>query len=126
VFAPEAHSSLTTGVWIIRYVLEYRFEKSKNYTSACKTLRNCSIHRTLHGWYAHNRNDLAEGWHLSSRALLIGMPLTMVATAVLARWMIGLGWTEAFLVGAALAPTDPVFASAMIAVRKFQLVCDTC
>ena len=58
--------------------------------------------------------DLAAGWHLPTRALALGLPLTIVGTAVLARLLAGIGWAEAFLVGAALSPTDPVFAAAIV------------
>ena len=59
-------------------------------------------------------SDLARAWRLPGRALLFGMPATMVLTALLARSLAGLGWTESFLLGAVLAPTDPVLASAII------------
>lgn len=39
------------------------------------------------------------------------MPLTIVATAFLGWWWIGLGPAAAVLLGSALAPTDPVLAS---------------
>lgn len=58
--------------------------------------------------------DLAAAWHLPTRALLLGLPLTIVGTALLARLFVGLDWPEAFLVGAALSPTDPVFAAAIV------------
>ncbi|BBL77257.1 cation:proton antiporter [Methylomagnum ishizawai] len=58
--------------------------------------------------------DLATAWHLPGRALLLGMPLTMGITAVFAHALVGLGWVEAFLVGAVLGPTDPVFAVAIV------------
>jgi NhaP-type Na+/H+ or K+/H+ antiporter len=61
------------------------------------------------GW-----GDLTSAWRLPGRALLLGMPLTMVITAVLAYWLVGLSWPEAFLIGAILAPTDPVFAAALV------------
>ena len=57
---------------------------------------------------------LAEAWRLPGRALLLGMPLSFVATAVLAHWLTGLHWPESFLLGAVLAPTDPVFAGAIV------------
>jgi NhaP-type Na+/H+ or K+/H+ antiporter len=60
------------------------------------------------------RVGLREAWTLPGRALLLGMPLTILATAALGRWVAGLSWLEAFLVSAALAPTDPVFASALV------------
>jgi NhaP-type Na+/H+ or K+/H+ antiporter len=58
--------------------------------------------------------DLRKAWRLPGRALLLGMPLTMVVTAALAYWLVGLSWPEAFLIGAILAPTDPVFAAALV------------
>ncbi len=58
--------------------------------------------------------DLVSDWKLPARALLLGLPLTLVGTAVLAHFLAPLPWTEAFLVGAILSPTDPVFASAFI------------
>ena len=58
--------------------------------------------------------DLAAAWTLPGRALLLGLPLTLLGTAVLARWVAGLGWAESFLVGAVLSPTDPVFAAAIV------------
>ena len=58
--------------------------------------------------------DLRRSWRLPGRALLLGLPLTLVLTAVLARYVAGLPWLESFLIGAVLAPTDPVFASAVV------------
>ncbi|MBW3605717.1 MAG: cation:proton antiporter [Actinobacteria bacterium] len=58
--------------------------------------------------------DLAVAWRLPGRALLLGMPLTLVGTAVAGHYLVGLPWVEAFLLGAALSPTDPVFASAIV------------
>lgn len=39
------------------------------------------------------------------------MPLTIAATALLGWWVIGLAPASALLLGAVLAPTDPVLAS---------------
>lgn len=57
---------------------------------------------------------LRHAWREPSRALLIGMPLTFGAIAGLAHLLVGLDWTTAMLLGAVLAPTDPVFASALV------------
>jgi len=57
---------------------------------------------------------LREGWRLSGRALGLGMPLAMVGVALPAHFLAGLDWPTAFLVGAILSPTDPVFASAIV------------
>ncbi len=59
-------------------------------------------------------NDLKRAWRLPGRALLFGLPLTLVGTALLARWVVGLPWAESFLIGAVLSPTDPVFAAAIV------------
>lgn len=58
--------------------------------------------------------DLRAAWRLPGRALLLGMPLTFGITAVLGAFVAGLPWLEALLVAAVLAPTDPVFASAIV------------
>ena len=56
-------------------------------------------------------------WHLPGRALLIGMPLTIAGIAAIGHWLIGLNWAPAFLIGAALSPTDPVFVSAIFGIE---------
>jgi NhaP-type Na+/H+ or K+/H+ antiporter len=58
--------------------------------------------------------DLVSAWHLPGRALLLGLPLTLLGTALAGHWVVGLTWPEAFLVGAVLSPTDPVFAAAIV------------
>jgi sodium/hydrogen antiporter len=62
--------------------------------------------------------DLRTAWKLPGRALGLGLPLTLLATAVLAKYVAGLDWPEALLVGAILAPTDPVFAAAIVGNDK--------
>ena len=46
--------------------------------------------------------------------MLLGMPLTFLVTAGLGVTLAGLPWPEALLVAAVLAPTDPVFAAAIV------------
>lgn len=58
--------------------------------------------------------DLRSAWRLPGRALGWGMPLTLLITALLGKFVVGLDWPEALLVGAVLAPTDPVFAAALV------------
>ena len=65
------------------------------------------------GW-----GDLRSAWRLPSRALGVGLPLTMAVTAALAYFVVGLDWPEALLIGAVLAPTDPVFAAALVGNEK--------
>ncbi|GGM37518.1 cation:proton antiporter [Dactylosporangium sucinum] len=62
--------------------------------------------------------DLRSAWRLPGRALGLGLPLTLLVTAVLAHYVTGLGWAESLLIGAILAPTDPVFASALVGNDK--------
>ncbi len=58
--------------------------------------------------------ELRSAWRLPGRALMLGLPLTLAATAVLARYVAGLPWVESLLIGAVLSPTDPVFAAAIV------------
>lgn len=62
--------------------------------------------------------DLFRAWNLPGRALLLGLPLTLLVTALLAHWVAGLSWLAAFLVGAVLCPTDPVFAAAIVGRKE--------
>ncbi|MBM0275196.1 cation:proton antiporter [Micromonospora tarensis] len=62
--------------------------------------------------------DLRSAWRLPGRALGWGLPLTLLITALLAHYVAGLGWPEALLIGAILAPTDPVFAAALVGNDK--------
>lgn len=64
---------------------------------------------------------LRASWRLSGRALGLGMPLAMVLLAVAAHYLVGLDWATALLVGAVLSPTDPVFASAIVARDEVPL-----
>ncbi|HEU5116795.1 MAG TPA: cation:proton antiporter [Isosphaeraceae bacterium] len=58
--------------------------------------------------------DLTRAWRLPGRALILGLPLTLLVTAMLAHLLVGFSWAESFLLGAVLSPTDPVFASAIV------------
>ncbi len=50
-------------------------------------------------------------WSSSARLLLVTMPLTIAVTAFLGWWVVGLVPASAILLGAVLAPTDPVLAN---------------
>ena len=50
-------------------------------------------------------------WQPTVRLLAITMPLTILFTALLGWWAVGLAPATALLLGAVLAPTDPVLAS---------------
>jgi sodium/hydrogen antiporter len=58
--------------------------------------------------------DITSAWRLPGRALLFGLPLTLLGTALVARYVAGLPWIEALLLGAILSPTDPVLAEAIV------------
>ncbi len=61
------------------------------------------------------RSLRGEGsWKQPASALGIGMPLAFGGVALLAHYAAGFDWVTAMLVGAVLAPTDPVFASAIV------------
>jgi sodium/hydrogen antiporter len=57
---------------------------------------------------------LQEAWHLPLRKLALAMPLTGILVALVTHALTDLGWTESFLVGALLSPTDPVLSSAVV------------
>jgi sodium/hydrogen antiporter len=57
---------------------------------------------------------LQSHWQLPLRKLAVGMPITAIVVALLARALIGLSWTESFLLGALLSPTDPVLSSGVV------------
>ena len=52
-----------------------------------------------------------RGWTTTWRLLVIGMPLSIAGVAVLGWWVLGVTPAVAVLLGAVLAPTDPVLAS---------------
>ena len=57
---------------------------------------------------------LQEDWHLPLRKLVFAMPLTAALIAVATHVVTDLDWTESFLLGALLSPTDPVLSSAVV------------
>ena len=57
---------------------------------------------------------LQEAWHLPLRSLALGMPITAGLIALATHTLTDLGWTESFLMGALLSPTDPVLSSAVV------------
>jgi sodium/hydrogen antiporter len=57
---------------------------------------------------------LQAHWHLPLRKLLLAMPLTAGIVALATRLVTNLDWTECFLLGALLSPTDPVLSSNVV------------
>ena len=58
-----------------------------------------------------DRSPTWSSWSTTWRLLVVTMPLTIVGVALLGWWAVGLAPASALLLGAALAPTDPVLAS---------------
>jgi sodium/hydrogen antiporter len=64
------------------------------------------------------RELLLRHWSPVARALVIAMPITMALLGLAAKALFPeLSWPEAFLLGAVLAPTDPVVTSAVVKSR---------
>jgi len=57
---------------------------------------------------------LRAAWRLPVRKLVVAMPITAVIVAVTAKALVDVTWTEAFLLGALLSPTDPVLSSGVV------------
>jgi NhaP-type Na+/H+ or K+/H+ antiporter len=57
---------------------------------------------------------LQREWHLPFRKLVLAMPLTAALVALAVHTLTDLGWTESFLLGALLSPTDPVLSSTVV------------
>src|SRR4051794_21466413 len=57
---------------------------------------------------------LQTAWRLPLRKLVLAMPVTGALVALAAKALTDLGWTECFLLGALLAPTDPVLSSSVV------------
>jgi sodium/hydrogen antiporter len=61
-----------------------------------------------------DEEGLRQEWHLPLRSLALAMPLTAVLVALATRAVTDLNWTECFLLGALLSPTDPVLSSVVV------------
>jgi sodium/hydrogen antiporter len=57
---------------------------------------------------------LQRAWRLPARKLVLAMPITCALVAVAAHALTDLSWTESFLLGALLSPTDPVLSSSVV------------
>ena len=66
---------------------------------------------------------LRHHWSPAVRALVVAMPLNAGLLACAAKLLFGeLSWTEAFLLGFILSPTDPVITSAIVASKRVPQV----
>ncbi len=57
---------------------------------------------------------LQTHWRLPLRKLVLAMPLTAAIIALGTRLLTDLSWTDCFLLGALLSPTDPVLSSSVV------------
>src|SRR5687768_13869134 len=57
---------------------------------------------------------LQSSWRPPLRKLVLAMPITAVIVAAAAHAFTDLGWTECFLIGALLSPTDPVLSNSVV------------
>ena len=57
---------------------------------------------------------LQREWRLPLRKLVLAMPITCVLVACVTKALTDLAWTESFLLGALLSPTDPVLSSSVV------------
>src|SRR3954454_24217315 len=57
---------------------------------------------------------LQKAWRPPLRKLMLAMPITCVLVACVTKLVTDLDWTESFLVGALLSPTDPVLSSSVV------------
>lgn len=58
-----------------------------------------------------NRPLKLRAWQSTIRLIGLLMPISILALAAIAHYFLGMGWGAAILLGAVLAPTDPVLAS---------------
>jgi len=58
-----------------------------------------------------NRRFKLKTWKSTLQLIGLVMPITIFAAAAVGHWLLGLNWGASILLGAILAPTDPVLAS---------------
>jgi NhaP-type Na+/H+ or K+/H+ antiporter len=58
-----------------------------------------------------NRPFRLWAWQSPIRLIGLLMPISILAITLIDHWFLGMGWSAAILLGAILAPTDPVLAS---------------
>lgn len=83
----------------------------ENNEIALRLTEICVILSLMGAGLAINRPFSRAGWSSTWRLLAITMPLSILAVGVLGWAALGLGVASALLLGAALAPTDPVLAT---------------
>jgi len=58
--------------------------------------------------------EMLPAWRLPLRKLVLAMPITAAIIAALTHALTDLDWTQSFLVGVLLSPTDPVLSSSVV------------
>ena len=58
--------------------------------------------------------EMLPAWRLPLRKLVLAMPITAAIVALVTHLVTDLDWTQSFLVGALLSPTDPVLSSSVV------------
>jgi sodium/hydrogen antiporter len=89
-----------------------RFEATSGFMSALATVALVVI--LFRDGLEVEGEMLRREWHLPLRALVVAMPITAALVAVAVAALTDLSWTQAFLVGALLSPTDPVLSSSVV------------
>src|SRR3954465_11740415 len=89
-----------------------RFEATSGFMSALATVALVVI--LFRDGLEVEGEMLRREWPLPLRALVVAMPITAALVAVAVAALTDLSWTQAFLVGALLSPTDPVLSSSVV------------
>ncbi|MBX9246532.1 cation:proton antiporter [Actinotalea ferrariae] len=112
--APVSMPAVFLGASILAFAVLPRLpdpDPVEHHTIALHLTEVCVLVSLMGAGLAINRPVGRRAWASTWRLLGITMPLSILAAALLGSWMLGLGLAAAVLVGAALAPTDPVLAT---------------
>jgi len=110
VSAPMVFLGAGALVWLVVPGLPSP-DPAQNEGAALHLTEVCVIVSLMGAGLALNRPVGLRSWSSTWRLLGITMPLSMLAVGLLGWWALGLGAASAVLLGAALAPTDPVLAT---------------
>lgn len=111
---PLSYPIVFVGVGAILFSLPHGITQPDpiRYAEATATLTEIGVITALMGaGLALNRVPGWRSWGSTVRLLAITMPLSIAAVASLGWWVVGLTPAAALLLGAVIAPTDPVLAS---------------
>ena len=111
---PLSYPIIFVGVGALLFSLPHGITRPDpiRYAEATATLTEVGVITALMGaGLAVNRVPGWRSWSSTVRLLAITMPLSIAAVAGLGWWVLGLTPAAAILLGAVIAPTDPVLAS---------------